>query len=392
MLAAGVAAANGHRTVVLEKNPKTCRKLCITGKGRCNLTNNCDIETFMKNVPGNARFLYSALNAFPPSAAIAYFESLGVPLKTERGDRVFPVSDRAYDVADALLNNARAHGVRVVTGTAQELLLTDGRVTGVRHSGGILSCDAVILSTGGMSYPLTGSTGDGYALARSVGHTIVPPSGSLVPLEAQGCALMQGLSLKNTGLTLYKDGKRVYEDFGELLFTHFGLSGPTVLSASSRMRGGGAYKIVLDLKPALDDAALDARLLRDFSGALNRDFGNALGKLLPRSIIPEVVRRSGIDPGKPVNLVTREERHALAGVLRAFEIPVTGKRPIEEAVITSGGVCVREVNPKTMASRLVRGLSFAGEILDVDAYTGGFNLQIAWSTGYAAAMGLLLSL
>ncbi|MDY5015510.1 MAG: NAD(P)/FAD-dependent oxidoreductase [Eubacteriales bacterium] len=388
MMAACTAAARGRDVTVLERNPKTCRKLCITGKGRCNLTNACPEDELMGNIPGNGRFLYSALAKFSPSDAMKFFENAGVPLKIERGNRVFPVSDSAYDIADALLRTARARGVRILEGRARRLELRDGAVRGVWYDTGMgeqfLESGAVILSTGGQSYPATGSTGDGYALAQEAGHTIVPVQASLVPLEAPDCAPMQGLSLKNTGLKLYCSGKLVYEDFGEMLFTHFGVSGPMILSASARMRRDGAWKICLDCKPALTEEQLDARILRDFEGAKNRDFENALGKLLPNKMIPEIVRRCGIDPHRKVNEITRAERRRLVGLLKRFEIPITGKRPLEEAVVTAGGVSVREVNPGTMASKKAAGLYFAGEILDVDAYTGGFNLQIAWSTGYAA--------
>lgn len=387
MLAASTAAAHGARVTVVEANEKTCRKLCITGRGRCNLTNNCDLTEFMQNTPGNGRFLYGALARFSPQDAMAHFEALGVPLKTERGGRVFPVSDRAYDIADALLRDARERGVRIVQGRVTEIMVQNGRVAGVRTDREGLAADAVIVATGGMSYPLTGSRGDGYALARALGHEIVEPCASLVPLEAPGCAPMQGLALKNTRLRLYGGEKCLFEDFGELLFTHFGLSGPIVLSASARMREPLSYRVELDLKPALDEAALDARILRDFTDAQNRNFGNALGRLLPRLLIPAVVARTGIDPNKKIHAVTRAERAGLLRALKAFEIPITGKRPIDEAIITSGGVQVREVDARTMESRLVRGVYFAGEVLDVDAYTGGFNLQIAWSSGYAAGIG-----
>ncbi len=385
MMAACTAAARGREVTVLERNPKIARKVCITGKGRCNLTNDCTGDELMQNIPGNARFLYSAFAQFSPADTMKFFESAGVPLKVERGHRVFPVSDSAYDIADALLKTARSRGVRIVQARAQSLELHGGAVTGVRcEDGRFFESPAVILATGGKSYPLTGSTGDGYALAQAAGHTIVEPCASLVPLEADGCAAMQGLSLKNIRLRLYNGEKCVFEDFGEMLFTHFGISGPLVLSASARMRREGSWRVVLDCKPALSPEELDARILRDFSAEQSRDFANALGKLAPRLLIPELVRRSGIDPHKKVNSVTREERRRLCEVLKRFEIPVRGKRPIEEAVVTAGGVSVREVDPKTMASKKTRGLYIAGELLDVDAYTGGFNLQIAWSTGFAA--------
>jgi len=394
MMAAVTAAANGHAVTVMEHQPKTLRKLCITGKGRCNLTNNCDLETFWHNVPGNPRFLYSSVSRFTPQDAMAFFESLGVPLKTERGNRVFPVSDRAYDVADGLVREARGLNVRIVEDEARELVFSEDevprRVVGVRSGAHSYYAQHVIIATGGVSYPLTGSTGIGYELARQAGHTIVTPRASLVPLTADvtTCAAMQGLSLKNTGFKLYKGSKLIYEDFGELLFTHFGLSGPVVLSASARMKDDVGYRVVLDLKPALDEKQLDARILRDFAGQENRDLSNTLSMLLPRLMIPVVMRRMEVPPSRKVNSVTREERARLVQLLKRFEIEVTGKRPVEEAVITAGGVSVREVDPRTMASKKVRGLSFAGEVLDVDAYTGGFNLQIAWSTARAAGGSL----
>ena len=388
MMAACTAAGNGHDVTVLERNEKTCRKLCITGKGRCNVTNACTREEFFASIRTNPRFLYSSYAAFTSEDAQKFFEDAGVPLKIERGNRVFPVSDSAYDIADALLHTARNRGVRIVQGRAFEITSENGAVTGVRYeSDGVkkfLSADAVILTTGGASYPLTGSTGDGYSMLKALGHTIVEPQGSLVPLEAPDCAPMQGLSLKNTGMKLYNGGKVVYEDFGELLFTHFGLSGPVILSASAFMRGEGQWKVVLDLKPALDETELDARLLRDFSEAPNKSFANVLGGLAPRLMIPELIRRSGISGAKPVNIVTKKERARLVQTFKRMEFPITGKRPIAEAIVTAGGVNVREFDPKTLASKLVRGLYCAGEILDVDAFTGGFNLQIAWSTGFAA--------
>ncbi|MBE6930809.1 MAG: NAD(P)/FAD-dependent oxidoreductase [Clostridia bacterium] len=394
MMAAVTAASCGHAVLVMEHQPKPLRKLCITGKGRCNLTNNCDLETFWRNVPGNPRFLYSSVSRFTPQDVMAFFEGLGVPLKTERGSRVFPVSDRAYDIADALVREARRLGVRMLEDEARGLVFDEEespkRVIGARTSRGVCFAQHVIVATGGISYPLTGSTGMGYELARQAGHTIVPPRASLVPLTADTatCGAMQGLSLKNTGFKLYKGSKLIYEDFGELLFTHFGLSGPVVLSASARMKDESGYRVVLDLKPALEEKQLDARILRDFGEQGNRDLGNALGGLLPRLMIPVVMRRMEVAPSRKVNSITREERLRLVSILKRFEIEVTGKRPVEEAVITAGGVSVREVDPKTMASKKVRGLSFAGEVLDVDAYTGGFNLQIAWSTGRAAGMSL----
>lgn len=394
LMAAGTAAEQGARVTLLEKNPKVGRKLAITGKGRCNVTNNCDVQQVLANVPTNPRFLYSALNGFPPSAAMAFFEREGVPLKTERGGRVFPVSDRALDIVDALYRWVRRAGVTIENAEAEELLAEGGRISGVRAVGKHFPADAVVLATGGASYPLTGSTGDGYRFAKALGHTVVPPRPSLAPLVAAGdaCAAMMGLSLKNVQLTAFEDGKRLFTDFGEMLFTHFGLSGPLVLSASAHMRHFGSkhYRVEIDLKPALDEKTLDKRLLSDFAAHQNQDFINALGGLLPRKMIPVVVEQSGIGPRCKVHSVTKKERAALLRTLKAFSVEVTGARPIAEAIVTAGGVAVKEVSPKTMESKRLPGLFFAGEVLDVDAYTGGFNLQIAWATGRLAGLSAAL--
>ncbi len=387
MMAAGTAAEAGRRVLLLEKNSRLGKKLAITGKGRCNLTNRCAPEAVLQNTLRNPRFLNSAVRAFPPEQVMAFFEDLGCALKVERGERVFPVSDRSASVVDALRRWLRRTGVRVEQAAAQALLIRNGALRGVRTDRGELAAGRVILCTGGVSYPLTGSTGDGYRLGAAAGDTIVPPRGSLVPLAARdgGCAELQGLSLRNVGVRL-RDGRGrvVYEDFGELLFTHFGLSGPTILSASAHLDGGGPYTVEIDLKPALDEGKLDERILRDFAAQKNRGFENALTELLPRSLIPVVVRRTGVDPAAKVHSVTRAQRRALLEQLKRFTIPIAGPRPVDEAIVTAGGVCVREVAPKTMASKRCRGLYLAGEVLDVDAYTGGFNLQIAWSTGRAA--------
>ena len=392
MLAAGTAAARGVRVTLLEQNDRLGKKLYITGKGRCNVTNRCTVAEVLQNVPRNPRFLYSALNAFPPEKAMAFFEGLGCPLKVERGNRVFPVSDKSASVVDALRGWLRKNGVRVEHGRAVSLMLSDGGVTGVRTGDGDLRAERVVLCTGGCSYPLTGSTGDGYRLAEQAGHSVVPPRGSLVPLEEEGgdCGEMTGLSLRNVSFKLLDEkGKTVYRDFGELLFTHFGLSGPMALSASAHMAPGHTYTAELDLKPALDEKKLDSRLLRDFGQYRNRVFENALDDLLPRSLIPVVVRRSGISPSIRVNEITKEQRRALLEVCKHFRVSIRGTRPVEEAVITAGGVRTAEVDPKTMASKMCKGLYFAGELLDVDAYTGGFNLQIAWATGRAAGESFL---
>ena len=387
MFAALQAARQGRQVLLLEKNDRLGKKLAITGKGRCNVTNACSPEEVLKNVPRNPRFLYSAVYGFPPQETMAFFEEEGCPLKVERGNRVFPQSDRSADVISALERALRRANVHRKQGTALGLFRQEGQISGIKTTEGIISARRVILCTGGLSYPLTGSTGEGYRLAQSLGHTLVPPTGSLVPLESPGdCAEMQGLSLRNTDLKLIDPrGKVVYRDFGELLFTHFGISGPMALSASAHMKAGERYRVVLDLKPALDEKKLDARFLRDFEKYANRSMENALADLFPHSMIPVLLRRSGIDPAIQANGLTKGQRRALLEQTKAFEIPISGLRPVEEAIITRGGVSVKEINPKTMESKLVQGLYFAGEILDCDAYTGGFNLQIAWSTAYAAA-------
>lgn len=379
----------GVRTVLIEPNREIGRKLRITGKGRCNVTNNCDVRTFMENVPVNARFLYSALNAFEPADTMAYFENIGVPLKTERGNRVFPVSDNAHDIANALDGVITRFGIPVRRCRAKAVLTDENAVCGVETSEGRIECRAVVLATGGLSYPATGSDGNGLRFAAKLGHTVVRTQPSLVPLTVPGdiCAEMMGLSLRNVALTVCESGKKIFTDFGEMLFTHFGVSGPLILSASSHMRDIAQrdYTIHIDLKPALDETALDKRVQSDFEKYRNSDFINALGDLLPKKMIPVIVRLSGIDPREKVHSITREQRLGLVRLMKDFALKVDGTRPIDEAIVTSGGVDVREVSPKTMESRLVHGLYFAGEILDVDAYTGGFNLQIAWSTAYCAA-------
>ncbi|MBC5723925.1 NAD(P)/FAD-dependent oxidoreductase [Agathobaculum sp. NSJ-28] len=389
LMAAGTAAENGARVTLLETNEKVGRKLFITGKGRCNVCNNCDIQTVLQNVPVNPRFLYSALGGFSPEDAMAFFTSHGVPLKTERGNRVFPVSDKAADIIDALFTWIKRVGV-IIKHTAAERLVIEGvRLAGVQAGGALYPADRVIVATGGVSYPQTGSTGDGYRFAKQAGHTVVPPNPSLVPLVTPGgCEELMGLSLRNVQVTVFEDSKRIWSEFGEMLFTHFGLSGPLILSASAHMRhfGSKGYHIEIDLKPALDEKTLDKRLLSDFGAHKNSDFINALGGLLPRKLIPAVVRLSQIDPHAKVNGITRQQRAALLHTLKHFLVVVSGKRPVAEAIVTSGGVSVREVDPKTMESKKLPGLYFAGEVLDVDAYTGGFNLQIAWSTGRLAGL------
>ncbi len=390
MMAALTAARQGAAVTLIERNRRAGKKLRITGKGRCNVTNDCTVETVLQNIPRNGRFLYSALNRLPPSDVKDFFQNdLGVPLKTERGNRVFPQSDNANDIADALVRELERSGVCVRTARAASLCTENGAVTGIRlERGEVVTGDAVILATGGVSYPATGSTGDGYRIAAALGHRIVPPRGSLVPLDAEACCKeLQGLSLRNIAIRVENQRNKVlYRDFGELLFTHFGLSGPVILSASAHMRDFDTdrYTVVIDLKPALEEKTLDARLVRDFQRNANRDFQNSLSGLLPHKLIFEVIRRSGIPAETKVHDITRQQRHELLQELKHFTIQVKGPRPVSDAIVTSGGVAVGEVNPSTMESRLIRGLYFAGEILDVDAYTGGFNLQIAWATGYTA--------
>lgn len=388
MLAAIIAAQHGQKVLLLERGNRLGKKLLITGKGRCNVTNDCDLREILKNVPRNGRFLYSALSAYSPEDVKNFFEDLGCPLKTERGNRVFPVTDRSSSILDALrqaLSEAKvtvAYEKRVT-----DIMTQDGHVTGVAVGKEKYNSDWVLLATGGMSYPSTGSTGDGYNLAQRLGHQIIPPEGSLVPLEAEtDCALMQGLSLRNVGVQLIdEDGKLLYSDFGELLFTHFGVSGPTVLSASAHLTDRKC-KLLIDLKPGLDETKLNDRILRDLQMYKNRSMENALTDLLPRSMIPVVLKRLEIDPTMQANALNKLKRRALVELLKNFPVQLSGKRPVEEAIITSGGVNVTQISPKTMESKLVNGLYFAGEVIDCDAYTGGFNLQIAWSTAFAAAM------
>ena len=388
MMAAIAAAERGADVCLLEPNERLGKKLNITGKGRCNLTNNCSQEELLAHVPCNGRFLYSAFAAFDSAAVMGFFTDLGVPLKTERGGRVFPVSDRAFDVSAALERRLKRLGVRLARDRAEALLLGGGRLDGVRGGGGDYGARRVVVAAGGVSYPLTGSTGDGYRLARQAGHTVAEPRGSLVPLCAAGdlCPRLQGLSLKNTALRVYENDRKIYTDFGEMLFTHFGVSGPMVLSASAHMRrfGKKRYRLELDLKPALDEPELDKRLVSDFSRHANSDFVNALDDLLPKKLIEPFVDLTGISPRQKVHDLTRQQRRRVLELLKALPVEITGPRPVEEAIVTSGGVSVKEVNPSTMESKLLPGLYFAGEVLDVDAYTGGFNLQIAWSTGHLA--------
>lgn len=387
MFAAITAAEHGSRVLLVEKNDRLGKKLLITGKGRCNVTNQCTGEDVLRNVTRNSRFLYSAMDACPPQYVMDFFESRGCPLKVERGNRVFPVSDRSASVLDCLRSALKRAGVTVVTANGKDIIVEEGRITGVKLGNENIAASWVILATGGLSYPTTGSTGDGYVIAKKYGHTIVEPEGSLVPLEAsEDCCMMQGLSLRNVDVKLVNaKGKVLFRDFGEMLFTHFGVSGPTVLSASAHL-DKTECKLLVDLKPALDEQKLDARILRDLEQYRNRSMENALVDLLPRSMIPVVLKRLGVPNELQANSLKKEQRKALVSLLKAFEIKILGKRPVAEAIITAGGIKVGEINPKTMESKLVSGLYFAGEIIDCDAYTGGFNLQIAWATAYAAGL------
>lgn len=390
LMAAIHAARLGAAVTVFEKNDRPARKLRITGKGRCNVTNHCTRDVFFANITGNARFLYAAWERFSAEDTEAFFEELGVPLKVERGNRVFPVSNQAADVVDALVFECRRLGVRICHATVQGLLVEEAVATGVVLPVGEERFDAVIVATGGLSYPKTGSTGDGLRFAREAGLAVTPTAPSLVPLVEEGrfCASVQGLSLRNVRLTAYDTGtgRAVFSDFGELLFTHYGLSGPLVLSASAHLSdmAAGRYELQIDLKPALDEKTLDARVLSDFSKYQNKDFLNALSDLLPQKLIAPLIALSGIDPRKKVNAITREERMAFLSLLKALPVRIRGFRPIDEAIITKGGVALSEITPGTMGAKRVRGLYFAGEVLDLDAYTGGFNLQIAFSTAVLA--------
>lgn len=392
LMAASSAAFMGADVTLIEKNKKTARKVLITGKGRCNVTNNCTNNVFIENVNSNPRFLYSAINAFDTSDTMAFFEENGVALKTERGNRVFPVSDKALDVANALERSARRNGVHFVCETTVgDIIVEGGKVRGIKDvNGKVYPADSVIIATGGCSYTSTGSTGDGYRFAESVGHSVIKPEPSLIPLVCSGesladCKTMQGLSLRNISLRILCDKKEVYSDFGELLFTHFGLSGPTVLSASAKLREPyNRFTASVDLKPALDFEKLDKRLVRDLEENKNREFANSLAKLLPSSMIPVVLRRLKFSDGLRCNSVTREQRHKLLELLKNMTFDISGVGPMNDAIITRGGVSVNEIDPATMQSKLVSGLFFCGEVLDVDAYTGGFNLQIAFSTGKLA--------
>ena len=389
MMAAITAAENGASVTLLEPNERLGKKLNITGKGRCNVTNCANQEELLAHVARNGRFLYSAFSRFDGHDTMAFFEKLGVPLKVERGNRVFPVSDRSFDISGALERRMKQLGVCWIRDRAEELILQDGAVTGAVGARGEYQADAVILATGGVSYPATGSTGDGYRMAAAAGHTVVEPTASLVPLVSDdpACPAMQGLALKNIRLTVRNQKKKVvFEDFGEMLFTHFGMSGPLILSASAHMRdfAKNQYTVSIDLKPALDEKKLETRILRDMEERKNQNFTALLGGLVPHSMVPVLAERCGISGDTKVHSVTKEQRRTLESVLKRFDIRITGTRSVAEAIVTSGGIKTGEINPNTMESKTVKGLYFAGELIDTDAYTGGFNLQIAWATGRAA--------
>ncbi len=389
MMAAGAAASMGANVTLFERNEKPGRKLAITGKGRCNLTNDCDINEFLRHVVRNPRFLYAALNAFSPADTIDFFEELGVPLKTERGRRVFPVSDRAFDIVDALKKYCLMNEVKQVRAHIEEIVSSGGAVTGVKYNGKTEIFDRVIVATGGLSYPTTGSDGDGYYFAEKSGIKVTDRFPSLVPLTAGApCADLSGLTLKNVRLSVRDDktGKIVYSEMGEMLFAHFGMTGPLVLSASAHLDRCGDYTAVIDFKPALDHNTLDARLLSDFDKYKNRTMINATADLLPSALLPHLLRYADVDLEKKCNSLKKDERARILAALKGFEIKITGTRPIEEAIVTAGGVDVKELHPKTMECKSVSGLYFCGEVLDVDAYTGGYNLQIAFSTGRAAGL------
>ena len=400
MLAAISAAKESNEVILLEKNNSLGRKLLITGKGRCNITSSIDIDEFIKNIPGNGRFLYSAFQNFTNQDIIKLIENNGIKVKEERGNRIFPVTDRAEDVLNCLIKEMKKYRqIEIKTGKKVEnILVENGEAIGVKlETGEKIFGSKIVLATGGKSYPVTGSDGDGYKMAKSLGHTIEKIRGSLVPLTGDKilCQSMQGLSLRNVKIQIkdLEKNKKIYDDFGELLFTHFGVSGPTILSSSAhllrykdidRLFKEDKIKLYIDLKPALSTEELDLRIRRDFEEIKNKEFKNSLEKLLPKKMIQAVLDLSGIDINKKVNSITKEERLRLVELLKNFEINIDGFRPVEEAIVTAGGISIKEINPKTMESKLVKGLYFAGEIIDVDAYTGGFNLQIAYSTGYTA--------
>ncbi len=394
LMAAYAAAKNGNDVTVFERNPRPARKVMITGKGRCNVTNNCDLETFLANTPHGSRFMYSAFSAFSSQDTIDFFEKQGVPLKIERGNRVFPQSDKAVDIVDALVSAVSKAGAKLVNSRVSSIGAVEGKVNSVTlENGKEFLFDKVVLATGGRSYPVTGSTGDGYRFAEALGHTVTELRPSLVPIMTKEglCSKLCGLSLKNVKLSLFLEGKKkpVFSELGEMMFTDFGITGPLVLSASAYIdKAPQLYTVKIDLKPALNIDTLDKRILRDFSAEPNKDFINSLDELLPKRLISIVVHNTGIDPRKKVNSITREERCRLIKELKELTLHILRLRPIEEAVITSGGVKLKEIDPTTMQSKLVEGLYFAGEVIDVDCFTGGFNLQVAFSTGYLAGISV----
>lgn len=396
LIAAGEAAAGNSADVVLfEKNGRIGKKIVITGKGRCNLTNLCTVDEFLKNVPVNPKFLYAALNYFPPHKTYEFFENLGVKLKVERGRRVFPVSDKSFDIVDALRDNIKHNNVKIIYENVKDISPEESGKVKITTENSIYLVDKIIIATGGLSYPSTGSTGDGYKFAERLGHKIMPLKPSLVPLEIEEkyCAELMGLSLKNVQVNLYCDNRKKYSELGEMIFTHFGVSGPVILGMSSYINGLDKYKyhIRIDFKPALDDGQLDKRLLIDFLKFKNKSFKNSLNELLPQKLIPVIIELSHIPPDLPVNEITKTQRADLLKIIRDFPLTVKGFRPVDEAVITSGGVCVNEINPATMESKIVKNVYFAGEVIDVDAFTGGYNMQIAFSTGKLAGLNALKS-
>ena len=394
LIASATAAKRGEDVTVIEKNSRPARKVMITGKGRCNVTNACfDLDDLINSVVTNKRFMYSAFSSFMPYDTIALIEEMGVPTKIERGNRVFPESDKAVDIVDALVKNAKQSGVKFVEGTVTSFNTENNVIKSVNLADGtVVDGDAFAICTGGLSYQSTGSTGDGYRLAESVGHSITDIEPALISLVASNGFVpkLQGLSLRNISIKLFDGEKEIYSDFGEMLFTHYGVSGPVILSASSHMTHPKEhnYKIVIDLKPALDEQTLDKRIQRDFAENTNKDFINSLSKLLPNKLIPVIVKLSGIEPSEKVNQITKAQRQNLVHLLKNFTVNISDFRPINEAIITSGGVDVKEINPKTMGSKIIDNLFFAGEVIDVDAYTGGFNLQVAFSTGYLCGMNI----
>ena len=400
MIAAVTASENGNEVTILEKMENIGKKLLITGKGRCNITNSADMEEFMKNIPENSKFLYSSFNKYTNQDIVSFLKKQGVETKVERGGRIFPVSDKAQDVLEAFKRRLKELKVQIrINFEVAKILTEDGNVTGIEGKNGEkILADKVILATGGKSYPVTGSTGDGYRMAKMLGHTVTELKPSLVPLTTSGnsrilCQQMQGLSLKNVAIKIKNENKIIYEDFGEMLFTHYGVSGPVILSASAiliryknidELLKENKIKLYIGLKPALDEEKLDNRILRDFEELKNKQFKNSLDKLLPRKMIEPIITLIGISPEKRINEITKKERRKIVKVLKNFELTISGFRSIEEAIVTKGGISIKEINPKTMESKIINGLYFAGEIIDLDAFTGGFNLQIAWSTGYSA--------